>query len=64
MSTLEETIAENAAAPQEVEADGVRVRSKTLTEQIAADKYLKGTTSAEAGMRGMRLTRLVPPGAV
>ena len=37
---ITETIVKNASGPKFAEVDGQRVEQHTLTEQIAADKYL------------------------
>lgn len=60
---LKDAIQENAAGPESVEVDGVRVKQHPLADQIAADKYLAGKTAASAGGMGFRFVKLVPPGA-
>lgn len=57
-------IEENAQAPRRVSADGVEVDEHPLQDQIAADRYLDSQTSQANPSRGLRFTRLKPPGSV
>lgn len=60
---IRESIAKNAAdAVDSVLVDGVSVRSKDIEEQIKADKYLSGVDAAKRPHRGVRFTKLIPPG--
>ena len=66
MSDLSDQIAEDALKPQSTTADGVSVTRRTLTEQIAADKYAREATATDpanmaATLRGM-MFKIVPPG--
>ena len=63
-STLEDEITSNASGPQEMEGDEGRVHQHSLTDQIAAAKYLSGLGAADKPARGMRFTKISPPGAV
>jgi hypothetical protein len=57
-------LAANAAAPLEVEVQGQsRVRQHSLKDQIEYDRYAASKAAAENGRRGIRITKLVPPGA-
>ena len=49
---------------KQVVVDGVSMTQHSLTDLIAADKYLKGQAAAKSPSRGLRFTRLVPGGAV
>ena len=64
MSDLSSQIETDAAKPQTVEADGVTVQRRKLTEQIAADKYLadKDATGDMASTVKNMFSRIVPPG--
>lgn len=53
-----------AGQPKSAEADGVRVDNRPLGELTAADQYLKAATGVTKKSRGLRFTRLVPPGAL
>lgn len=62
---IEDTIAANVAKPASVSSDAGSVSQHSLSEQIAADKYLEGKTATSSQPhRGLRLTKIVPPGAV
>lgn len=64
MSELSDQIATDATKPQATSADGVSIQRRTLTEQIAADKYgrdIAATESPAALFRGMNC-KIVPPG--
>jgi hypothetical protein len=63
VADLQETIAENATAPKSAEVDGVKAQQHDLTEQIAADRYLKSCRASSRRHRGLRFTKFVPPGA-
>jgi hypothetical protein len=60
---LEAKIAENAAGPKMVRGDEGAVEQHSLMDQIEADRYLAAKKAAKKGL-GVRLVRLVPPGAV
>lgn len=62
-AAIGDAIAANAAGPAEVETDAGRVKQHSLADQIAADKYLAGKSAVASPSRGLRITRLVPPGA-
>lgn len=59
------TIIENAlVSPRKVKADGVEIEQQPLPDQLAAVRYLDGKAAAtKRGTLGIRLTKLVPPGA-
>lgn len=57
---IRDAIEENAVGPAEVTVDGATRRQHSLREQIEADRYLTPASSKPA--RGMRITKLIPPG--
>jgi len=61
--TLADRIEENAGDPKHVEADGVVADQHPLPDQIEADRYLRSREAAEKPHRGLRFTKLIPPGA-
>ncbi len=63
MTDLTDTIAENAAGPRKMEADGMVAEQHSLPDQIAADKYAKGQAAAASGGIGVRFLRIKAPGA-
>lgn len=61
-ATIADAIEENAKGPQSVSADGVSVSARPIDEQIKADQYLTGKEAATKAHRGLRFTKLIPPG--
>ena len=68
------TDAENAAAaaaalaaavagPKRVRGDAGEVEQHDLADLIALDRYQMSKAAATKGTRGLRITKLVPPGA-
>lgn len=60
---LDETIRENAQGPKRVEGDAGSVEQHDLKDQIEADRYLNSKSAARSRGLGVRMTKLVPPGA-
>ena len=60
---LKDSIRDNAAGPASAEVDGQRVTQHKLKDQIEADRYVKSTEAVAKGHRGLRISKLVPPGA-
>ncbi|MCI0741174.1 MAG: hypothetical protein L0Y72_19250 [Gemmataceae bacterium] len=66
MATPIETAIESNAIDgiAEVQGEAGRVRQYSLKDQIEADKYTRAAKAVPNANRGIRFTRLVPPGAV
>jgi hypothetical protein len=60
---LEDSIRENALQPAKASGDSGSVEQHSLSDQIAADKYLQKTQSARSRRPGLRITKIVPTGA-
>ncbi len=60
---LEDVIATNAARPKKAETDAGTVEMHPLPDLIEADRYLKQKAAGGKPHRGVRFTKLVPPGA-
>jgi hypothetical protein len=60
---LESTIRQNAQGPAKVAGDAGSVEQHKLAEQIEADRYLASKEAAKDKKRGLRFSKLVPPGA-
>ena len=60
---LEQKIEENAQGPKRAKGDSGEVEQHSLPDQIAADRYLASKEAAKKGL-GVRMTKVVPPGAV
>ena len=58
---LTNAIKDNATSPAEATVDGQSVKQHPLGDQIEVDRYL----SAKAAKKklGIRMTRVIPPGA-
>lgn len=61
---LEDTIAENAAGPKKAAGDSGSVEQHSLTDQIAADKYLESKKASRAKGIGIKLSKISPGGTV
>ena len=59
---LSNTIRENAASPSEVSVDGQTVRQHALKDQVDADRHLSSKQATKKKL-GVRMTKVVPPGA-
>ena len=61
---ITETIVKNASRPKSAEVDGQRVEQHTLTEQIAADKYLASKDAVKRRGSGLKFSKMTHSGAV
>ena len=61
--TVEDAIRENAQGPKRAQGDSGSVEQHPLPEQIEADRYLASKEAARKGL-GIRMTKVVPPGAL
>ncbi len=60
---LDDKIRENAEGPAKASGDSGSVEQHKLSDQIEADRYLNSKKAAKNKNRGLRLNKLVPPGA-
>lgn len=60
---LEQTIRQNAEGPAEARGDSGGMKQHSLSEQIAADRYLEGKKAVRKTGLGVTVKKLVPPGA-
>lgn len=60
---LDETIRQNAEGPSKASGDAGSVEQHSLRDQIEADRYLESKKAAGKKNRGLRFSKLVPPGA-
>jgi hypothetical protein len=63
MPNLEDKIRENAEGPAKASGDAGSVEQHKLAEQIEADRYLASKEAVKSKKRGLRFSKLVPPGA-
>lgn len=61
--TIADAIKENAAGPAKASGDSISVEQHSIQDQIAADRYLASKRAANRPHRGLRFSRIVPPGA-
>lgn len=62
-TTIEDAIRDNAVGPKKAQGDSGSVEQHSIAEQIEADRYLASKEAAKQGL-GIRMTKVVPPGAV
>lgn len=60
---LDQTIRDNAQGPAKASGDSGSMEQHKLSDQIEADRYLNSKDAAQSKTRGLRFTKLVPPGA-
>jgi len=60
---LKDAIRENAEGPAKAAGDSGSIEQHKLQDQIAADRYLNSKKAAKAKGLGVRLGRVIPPGA-
>ena len=60
---LDNKIRDNASGPKRAKGDSVEMEQHGLTDQIAADRYLASKKAAKSKGLGLRVSKLVPPGA-
>jgi hypothetical protein len=59
----DDAIKTNAEGPRKASGDGVSIEQHSLSDQIAADRYLNSKRAARSRGLGIRMSKLVPPGA-
>jgi len=66
LEDLTNAIRQNAEGPAEARGDSGSMRQHPLRDQIEADKYLTTKTAIanNKALLGLRLVRLMPPGAI
>jgi len=62
-SNLDDAIRENAQGPAEAHGDAGGVKQHSLKDQIEADRFLASKQAVKSKARGVRFTKLSPPGA-
>ena len=60
---LHDAIEENAKGPAKASGDAGSVEQHPLPDQIEADRYLAAKKAAKQPTRGLRFSKIVPPGA-
>lgn len=60
---LDQEIRENAGGPKRARGDSGEIEQHPLPDQIEADRYLASKQAARARGMGIRVGKLIPPGA-
>jgi hypothetical protein len=60
---LDDAIRTNAEGPKSASGDAGSIEQHSIPDQIAADRYLASKKAARSKGLGIRLTKVVPPGA-
>jgi len=60
---LDKAIRRNARGPARVRGDSGEMQQHRLRDQIEADRYLNSKEAARRRGLGVRMSKLVPPGA-
>lgn len=63
-SLSNDAIAETAARPKSISADGTAVQMPSVQEQIEAASFVAANQAARKPRRGIAITRLIPGSAV
>lgn len=61
--TIADAIRQNATGPAKATGDQGSFEQHSIEDQIAADRYLASKRASAKPHRGMRFTRIIPPGA-
>jgi hypothetical protein len=64
MSAISDRIETLGTKPLRVKGDAGEVEQYSIEELIKADRYTRALESASYGHRGLRITKLLPPGTV
>jgi hypothetical protein len=60
---LEQQIRENASGPKVAKGDSGSMEQHNLPDQIEADRYLASKKAAGGTGLGVKVSRMIPPGA-
>jgi len=61
---LDNTIQDNASGPRKAAGDAGSIEQHSLTDQIAADKYLESKKASRSQGLGIKLAKISPGGTV
>jgi hypothetical protein len=64
MPDLTDQIESESAKPQSVTTDGTTVVRRSIQDQIAADKYLKGNEAVASPLTAIHRFKIVSPSSV
>jgi hypothetical protein len=60
---MDNALKENAKGPKRAKGDSGEVEQHSLEDQIVADRYLNSKQAVKSKSLGIRVTKLLPPGA-
>ena len=60
---LDDVIRENAQGPAKASGDSGSMEQHPLKDQIEADRYLESKKATRKKSLGLRISKIVPPGA-
>lgn len=61
--SLADVIRDNASNPKSAKGDSASVEQHSLSDQIEADRYLASRKAAGGKGLGVKISKMVPPGA-
>ena len=61
---FEQRLRENITSPKRARGDSGEMEQHSLSDQIAADRYLNSKKTAGGKGLGVKISKMVPPGAV
>ena len=59
----EQALEQNATGPKRAQGDAGSVEQHSLTDQIAADRYLAAKRALRTRTKGLIISKLMPPGS-
>ncbi len=60
---IDQLIKDNAVGPKSAESDGHKVEQHSIKEQIEADRYLNSKKAMKKKNWGLKIGKMIPPGA-
>ena len=62
--TITDAISANVTGPKKAAGDAISIEQHSITEQIAADRYLASKDATSSKKLGIKLLRITPGGTV
>ena len=64
VAAVESALSAAISGPKRVKTDAAEVEQHTVDEYVKAAQYLGGSAAGSRPRRGLRMTKVIPPGAV
>jgi hypothetical protein len=61
---ISEALVDAASGPKRVKGDAGEVETHPIADLIEADRYQRSKDAATSGRRGLRFTKIIPPGTL